>query len=86
MKDGTDENENDVEKGWCPWFAPRVILKWIEEVWKEQDAWEHWSIDNYDSEETYQEWNLQVPEQFMKDGEIRKTRFHQLRVELIQVE
>lgn len=61
-------------------------MQWIEEVWKDKKAWEHWSIDNYDSKDTHLEWNLEVPRRYLEDREVTGTRFHRLRDELIQVE
>ena len=69
-----------------PWFAPRVILNWIKGVWRHGDAWEHWTIDNYDAVDTYREWNLEMFQRFAKDQEARADRFHQMRHDLIQVE
>lgn len=63
-----------------------MILQWVQEVWKDRDAWEHWIIDNYGLEETRCEWNLEVPKLYMEDKDVRGVKSHQLRQKLIQVE
>ena len=78
-------NEEDLE--YYPWHAPRVIMHWIGEVWRdERDLWQCWTIDNYDSLGSYVEHQLMAPPEFVGDIEIKGTNFHQLRAHLIQIE
>ena len=78
-------NEEDLED--YPRHAPRVLMHWVDVVWKDQrELWTHWTIDNFDSVDSYAEHQLTTPIEFIKDVEIKANNFHQLRAHLLQVE
>ena len=86
QKEISEAGPTTTDKRERPWFAPRVILHWVKIVWEKDHHWEFWTIDKYDGEETYQQWELIIPEEMKEDTEAHGCWCHALREELIEVE
>ena len=87
MRHAGSHQNNEEKSQERPWDAPRVILHWIESVWKSpEETWQHWTVDNYDGEDTYNEWKLVIPKEMENDTELSGLQYGEMRSKLIQVE
>ena len=69
-----------------PWMAPRVIMKWMDAMWRQGGGWQQWSIDDYDGMWSSMEGDMTVPKVLTRDKEFDGEQYAEMRRDLIQLE
>ena len=78
--------DEDVEdKDHYQWFSARIICQWIAEKRRRHQTL-YSNVDDHDGKQSYEDEEMQAPEQYKADEETRAGQYRQLRVELICLE